>query len=74
MPWGLQILGKLLSFAARSITDCGEWMNSALMLPEYKRGAFHLNEKAEPLAASSVEDTETGRAEFLKHYQETVAT
>ena len=71
--WTLRPFVSVMALAARSVNDCGEWMNSALVAPEYQRGAFHLSEKAEPIAANKIGDMDMGRSQLVEHYQETVA-
>ena len=72
LHWSLYGLIKMWSFAARSMTDCGEWMASALLAPEYKHGAFHMNQNADPFSAGRLPDMSIGRQELLDHYTKEV--
>jgi len=71
--WALRPFVPIVKLLLTSPKDCGEWMASALLSPDYKQGAFHLDNKADPVPANKVYAfDEAGRKTLVEHYNKEV--
>ncbi|KAG8894206.1 hypothetical protein FRC00_009324 [Tulasnella sp. 408] len=75
LPWYLRpIFTSLVFVMARSIQDCGEYMTSALLNPEYKTGGFWLSPDGSPVPKEKLHvDDQDARKQLVEHYTKEVA-
>ncbi|KAG9040768.1 hypothetical protein FS837_000197 [Tulasnella sp. UAMH 9824] len=75
LPWYLRLTFTFLGFVmARSIQDCGEYMTSALLNPEYKTGGFWLSSDGSPVPKEKLHvDDQDARRQLVEHYTKEVA-
>ncbi|KAG8942858.1 hypothetical protein FRC00_011576, partial [Tulasnella sp. 408] len=74
LPWYFKPLLSAASIFIRSISDCGEFMTSALLNPAYKAGGFWLNQTVDSISARRLYvDDEDARKNLVEHYTKEVA-
>ncbi|KAG8943963.1 hypothetical protein FRC00_010835 [Tulasnella sp. 408] len=75
LPWYLRPIFTSLAFVmARSIQECGEYMTSALLNPEYKTGGFWLSSDGSPVPKEKLHvDDQDARRQLVEHYTKEVA-
>jgi len=73
MHWSLKPVLSAISVFSKSINDCGEYMLSALVSPQYKHGAFHLTDHGEPVPATETYVSDDAREKLVRHYTKEVA-
>ncbi|KAG9046094.1 hypothetical protein FS837_005081 [Tulasnella sp. UAMH 9824] len=74
LPWYFKPLLLVASIFTRSISECGEYMTSALLNPAYKAGGFWLNQDVESISARRLYvDNEDARKKLVEHYTKEVA-
>ncbi|KAG9046095.1 hypothetical protein FS837_005082 [Tulasnella sp. UAMH 9824] len=74
LPWYFKPLISAANIFSRSISDCGEYMTSALLNPAYKTGGFWLNQDGDSIAARRLYvDDEDARRKLVEHYTKEVA-
>lgn len=57
-----------------SLYDCGEWMASALISPDFKTGGFYLDNHADPVPPSKINNTNAeARAKLVEHFKQETA-
>jgi len=75
LHWSFKyLLSPIMSLAATSSQDCGEYMLSALLSPAYSQGAFYLDNHAEPVPAKRVPMSESARKTLVEHFVKETST
>ncbi|KIO21687.1 hypothetical protein M407DRAFT_245408 [Tulasnella calospora MUT 4182] len=74
LPWYFKPLLFPVTLFLRSISDCGEYMTSALLNPAYKTGGFWLNQSVDSISTSRLYvGDEDARQKLVEHYTKEVA-
>ena len=68
-PICMQALMPVLRVFSTTIEDCGEWMGSALINPDLKDGAWHLNRNAELIPKNRIHADEASRKALVEHFK-----
>jgi len=73
LHWTMRPLMSLANIIGTSLDDCGQYMLSALVSPEYRQGAYHLDSRADPMSPEKIHTSEEARAKLVEHFTKEAA-